>query len=160
MGLSAKGISYTTREAIMEIIQEVSLVTDYEKLFRYSGMIDSLGASVKYILRVRESSSESTQNFVKQFNQLRDSVNDCLRDDLKTELNLFVPPLTNSSNLEEVFLEASQLSKFLDTIHQTPDFMLGLKVREINAEQVSGQLESSSKPMFQDKNVLHFGFNN
>jgi hypothetical protein len=142
----------------MEINQEVSLVTDYEKLFRYSGMIDSLGASVKYILRVRESSNEATLNFVSQFNILRNSVNNCLREDLKSELNQFVPLLTNTSTLEEIFLEASQLSKFLDTIHQTPDFMLGLKVREINAEQVSGQIESSSKPMFQDKNVLHFGF--
>ena len=142
----------------MENNQEVSLVTDYEKLFRYSGMIDSLGASVKYILRVRESSNEATLNFVSQFNILRNSVNNCLREDLKSELNQFVPLLTNTSTLEEIFLEASQLSKFLDTIHQTPDFMLGLKVREINAEQVSGQIESSSKPMFQDKNVLHFGF--
>lgn len=142
----------------MEINQEVSLVTDYEKLFRYSGMIDSLGASVKYILRVRESSNEATLNFVSQFNILRNSVNNCLREDLKSELNQFVPLLTNTSTLEEIFLEATQLSKFLDTIHQTPDFMLGLKVREINAEQVSGQIESSSKPMFQDKNVLHFGF--
>lgn len=142
----------------MEINQEVSLVTDYEKLFRYSGMIDSLGASVKYILRVRESSNEATLNFVSQFNILRNSVNDCLREDLKSELNQFVPLLTNTSTMEEIFLEASQLSKFLDTIHQTPDFMLGLKVREINAEQVSGQIESSSKPMFQDNNVLHFGF--
>ena len=142
----------------MEINQEVSLVTDYEKLFRYSGMIDSLGASVKYILRVRESSNEATLNFVSQFNLLRNSVNDCLREDLKSELNQFVPLLTDASTLEDIFLEASQLSKFLDTIHQTPDFMLGLKVREINAEQVSGQIESSSKPMFQDKNVLHFGF--
>ena len=134
-----------------------SLITDYEHLYRFSGMIDSLRDSSKFLYRMGNPNPESVVKAENSLNHLIEEVKKCLRLDIVSELQKVTLHLDESSTIEEVFLKASQVSQFLDTVHQTPEFLLGMKVRKANADAVQEQIENSQNNEKVNSNVLHFG---
>ena len=148
-----------SKEKEKPLITESSqpLISDYASLFRYSGMIDVLRDSSKYVYRCNTPSVSAQTQAVKQYNLLRESVKETLREDMQIELLKVTSHLTAKAMMDEVYLAAAQLSQLLETLHRTPDFMLSLQVREVNASQVSGQLIAAEEKTYNENGALHFG---
>lgn len=141
-------------------MNKTNLVLDYEKLFRFSGLVDSLRDSLKYSLRNSKNIETNTESSIRHYNVLLEKIKKCIDPDITNEFEEIFTLLKDGTTVDEVFIFSSQLSKYLDTLHQTPEFLLGLKVREINAEQVNSQIAESKSSRWNEGNVLHFGMSN
>ena len=133
-----------------------NLINDYTNLFRFSGLVDSLRDSSKYLLR-NSQSCESNEKHVENFNQLRSLIKGCLESKISDELDSVIPELNTNCTMDELFVSSNQLSKYLDLLDQTPDFMLSLQVREVNSNNLKSQLDQSNSSRYNENDVLHFG---
>jgi hypothetical protein len=141
------------------VLEENSLplISDYASLFRYSGMVDVLRDSSKYLYRCNTPSKSASSFAVKQYKMLRENVKLSLRDDMQIELEKVTSDIALTATLDEVYLASAQLSQLLETLHRTPDFLLSLQVREVNANQVTGQLIAAEEKSYNENGALHFG---
>jgi hypothetical protein len=133
-----------------------NLIKDYTNLFRFSGLVDSLRDSSKYLLR-NSQIAQSNEKHVENFNQLRSLIKGCLDVNVSAELDFVIPELDANCTIDELFVSSNQLSKYLDLLDQTPDFMLSLEVREANSINLKNQLSQSSSSRYNENDVLHFG---
>jgi len=144
-------------ESITSEQNSLPLISDYASLFRYSGMVDVLRDSSKYLYRCNTPSAASSLHAVKQYKMLRENVKSTLREDMQAELLNVTSDLSPKATMDEVYLASAQLSQLLETIHRTPDFLLSLQVRDLNANQVTGQLIAAEEKSYNENGVLHFG---
>lgn len=124
---------------------ERPLVVDLEKLFRYSSMTDVLRDEAKTLLRTGASAQTRAQ-MVGQYHQLRAELAGCLRDDLGGELRTYAPDLRPDAPVDQIFVSAASMARWVDSVLQTPGFLIHQRLSAQNAREITGKLDSG-KPL-------------
>ena len=147
----------TTTEVELDSV-DIPMIVDPELLFRYSGMLDSLRDSSKILYRGGVPSAATVDMYTKQYQQLRGALKTTVRPDVAEDLERFTIELSDTSaGIDGVYAASAQLAQFIDVIHQTPDWMLSQRVREVNALQVQEQIAQANPNKEKRPSVLHFG---
>ena len=120
-------------------------ISDNEKLFRYSGMVDALRDSAEALVR-NEASVPSDRVRVlmaAQYNKLRAGMALTLREDLATEMDDQTPFLdAGQATADETYLAAVLLARFADLVHQTDRFLLSEKANAVSMAEIGKKIES------------------
>lgn len=130
-----------------------SLIADLEGLFLKSGMLDDLRDTAKFLYKSGTVDKRTVSALVKRYTVLRDDLARTVVPGRAEELVSWSVDLEDDSPIDLVVLAASQLARWMDLLHQTPDFMLSQQVRAVNHLEVTGKLDevqskrSGSKPL-------------
>ena len=137
-----------------------NLIENNELLFRYSGLIDSLRDSLKVLSENGGVDEMTLKAITGRYNLLIETVKPTLVSSIHSEFDIISPIITGDTTLEYLYLHTTQLSGYLELLHQTPDFLMSQKVREVNANQLNTQLTQAENTTFNRDRVLHFGMQN
>lgn len=122
------------------------LITDLEKLFIYSGLIDSLRDISKTMYEKGNVSDFSLKTMLDHYLALRIKLSEVVHHSLRAEVLEWAPEVTEeNTTIDSLFFALSQLSRYLDLVHQSPSFMLAQVVQEVNAKQIKDKL-AEDKP--------------
>lgn len=133
-------------------------VTDFSMLFRYSGLLDALRDAVKILFRTGTVSPSAIVDAANQYNQLRQAVMLAVDPIGAAEIEMWSPYLEpDTVSIDSVYLATVAITRLVDLIHQTPDWLLSQRVREVNAQQVHDQIEKSKPREPGTPSVLHWG---
>lgn len=118
------------------------LVTDLESLFRYSGLLDQVRDSAKYLSRVG-APADTAQRMARQYNEVALKLRGVLREDLAGEVDVLIGALDeDTATMPDVYAQAAALARWVDVVHQTPQFLLSQEVASANAREVKGKVAS------------------
>ena len=123
------------------------LIVDLEKLFLYSGLLDSVRDTSRLIYEKGEPTSDNLKTMINHYSRLRDELTKVVHPDLTNEVLSWAPILSEeSSSIDSLVFASTQLSRFLDLVHQAPSFMLAQVVQEANAKQIKDKLAIENPP--------------
>lgn len=124
---------------------DAPLVTDLARLFRYSGLLDALRDSAKVLYKSGHPSQHTIDTMLNQYHELRNELAKVVRDDLSDEVYRWAPELKSSEvTIDGVYVAAAQLARWMDLLHQSPQFLLAQSVQEANANEVRSKLASAA----------------
>lgn len=131
------------------------LITDIKKLFRFSGMLDSLRDTTKNLCEIKDVDQSTIASLNSRYNFILDEVKTTINEELQSEFAKFSEKSENNISLPHIYFLASQMSQYLELLHQTPDFLLSKQVRDANVVEISEAIENK----FGKKELVQFGFN-
>lgn len=118
------------------------LVTDQAGLFQFSGVLDQLRDSAKYLARHAEHDALTIDLMVDQLDVLRERLKGVLKADMAAAIEDIVPRVPrDSATFAAVYFAAAALARWVDTVHQTPQFLLSQDVAVANAVKVTEKVE-------------------
>jgi hypothetical protein len=117
------------------------LIIDLEKLFLYSGLLDSIRDTSRLIYEKGIPTESNLETMVTQYSQLRLELAKVVHPDLTSEVLSWAPELDPKLvSIDSLVFASTQLSRFLDLVHQSPSFLLAQVVQEANAKQIKDKL--------------------
>lgn len=116
-------------------------VKDLEGLFLYSGQLDNLRDTAKFLAKNGGASERTISSMVADYAKYRAELVKVLRDDLAERVDVYVPSLSDAPTLDEVVYVSSSLARWMDLAHQTPQFLLAQQVAAANAVEVGSKVE-------------------
>ena len=131
------------------------LITDIKKLFRFSGMLDSLRDTTKNLCDIKDVDVNTIISLNNRYNFILDEVKSTINEELQSEFAKFSEKTEDNISLPHIYFLASQMSQYLELLHQTPDFLLSKQVRDANVVEISEAIENK----FGKKELVQFGFN-
>lgn len=119
------------------------LILDLERLFRYSGLLDQLRDSAKYLVRRGTPDASTLAAMATQFNDLAVRLTGVVREDIRDEYDSLIGNLDpERATLADIYVRTAALARWIDMIHQTPQFLLSQEVAVANAKEVKGKVAS------------------
>lgn len=130
------------------------LIIDLEKLFLYSGLLDSIRDTSRLIYEKGTPTESNLATMVNQYSQLRLELAKVVHSDLTPEVLSWAPELdVDSASIDSLVFASTQLSRFLDLVHQSPSFLLAQVVQEANAKQIKDKLAIESPRTSEELNL-------
>lgn len=129
--------------------ETAGMILDNGSLFRYSGLVDSLRDAAEVLSKdAKNPVPKSTSSQMAQsFNTLRTKVSTVLRKDMAAELDELTAALDpDTADVTSVFVNAVQLSRFCDVVHQSPRFMLAERANAVSMAQIDKKIEKEDIP--------------
>ena len=118
------------------------LVTDQAGLFQFSGVLDQLRDTARYLARHAEHDAITIGLMVDQLDVLREKLKGVLKEDMAAAIDDIVPQVPrDSATFSSVYFAAAALARWVDTVHQTPQFLLSQDVAVANAVKVTEKVE-------------------
>lgn len=121
--------------------QPTSAIVDYPGLYRLSGLCDSLRDTAQVLLD-RNTAQATVQDLAHQLNILRGDVAATLEPDAAASIDRFVPVVVEPLTIDRVFFAATQLSRLLDLLHTTPQFLLSQRVAAAQAVRIDSEVDA------------------
>lgn len=120
---------------------EASII-DLEGLFKYSGLVDGLRDGAKVLLRFSDPSRDTLKQMANQYTQLRTALQEVVRDDIAEETSKWAYDIDPETvTIDGIYMAASGLARWMDLVHQTPNFILSQQVQAANQRQVQKQIQ-------------------
>ena len=120
-----------------------ALIADSAGLFQFSGVLDQLRDTARYLVKNPTDDQASTcALMVDQLDVLREQLKGVIHSELGDVMDTLVPRLDReTTRMSTVYFVAASLSRWLDTLHQTPQFLLSQEVAVANALKVTEKVE-------------------
>lgn len=128
--------------------EESSPVVDLAGLYKYSGMVDAMRDTAKYLSRPGTSvSSRTIGDMTSQYTKLRTQLGEVLSEDGKTDLLTWTYDIDGASGdvtIDGVYAACVNLSRWMDLVHTTPSFLLGQQMQQVALHQQSAQVAAQT----------------
>ena len=122
-------------------LQPSSAIVDYPGLYRLSGLCDSLRDTAQVLLD-QNTTQATVQDLAHQLHILRSEVAATLTPDAAESIDRFVPVVVEPLSVDRVFFAATQLSRLLDLLHTTPQFLLSQRVAAAQAVRIDSEVDA------------------
>lgn len=124
-------------------MQENSLVVDQAGLFQFSGVLDQLRDSARFLVKNTDHTDLIVaKEMVDQLEILREQLKGVILPASAEMLDVLVPVIDRTAaSYAQVYVAAAAMARWIDTLHQTPQFLLSQEVAVANAMKVSEKVE-------------------
>jgi hypothetical protein len=120
-------------------------IRDIRQLFVYSGMCDQVRDTAAMFITngvdCREALSSQTRMYLSLRSRLADTLDDAAADDLDTWAPALDPWTTSAAALHAT---TATLSRYLDLLHQMPQFVVQHRVLTTNTQRMSDELDAGA----------------
>jgi len=119
------------------------LIVNPAGLFQFSGVLDQLRDTARYLVKNSNCAQAGTcALMVDQFDVLRENLKGVISSELADTMDSLTPRLDrDTADMSSVYFAAASLARWVDTLHQTPQFLLSQDVAVANALKVSEKVE-------------------
>lgn len=125
-------------------MQDHPLITNLERLFRYSGMIDQLRDTSRILLDSKDIAPRTISDMGRQYDDLRNALRSTLVEDARCELDTWTPVVDPSeTTVDNVFFASAALARFIDLVHQTPKFLVAEEIAGVAAIEMTAKAKAS-----------------
>ena len=125
-------------------MNENPLVTNLEKLFRYSGMIDQLRDTSKVLHEQGNVSRDTVTGMAQQYELLREALKNTIEGQVADEMHRWCPDIDpNTVSVDGIFFAAAQLARWIDLVHQTPKFLVAEELAGAAAFELSAKAKAA-----------------
>lgn len=100
------------------------LISDIEALFRYSGLVDQLRDTTRFLVENGLENATTIKIVGAQYTRLREALRGTLTGTAAAELDTWAPEISPELGIEGVHFVAAQLARWIDLVHQTPKFLV------------------------------------
>ena len=119
-----------------------SEIIDLPGLFRYSGLVDALRDGAKVLLR-HKSDSDTLKGMATRYNRLREELQKALTPEAAELTGEWAEELNpDTSSIESIFMACNNLARWMDLVHQTPSFLMGQELQQMNNQQMMLKVRS------------------
>lgn len=115
-------------------------IADFEELFLKSGMLDDLRDTAKFLFKSGTVDARTVASLVARYRNLREDLSKTLVGEHAQNMLEWSMDLSDDAPLDLVIVASSQMARWMDLLHQTPEFLLSQRVRVANHREVSAKL--------------------
>jgi hypothetical protein len=120
-------------------------ITDITQLFVYSGLVDQVRDTGQMFVTEAVTSRDALALQVRQYQELRARLADTLSPDASAQLTLWAPDLdADTASAAALHAAAATLSRYLDLLHQLPQFLVQQRIVTATAQRASKQLDDGT----------------
>lgn len=149
-------------EAALQATLVGPAILDLAGLYRYSGLLDNLRDSALALLSTAGKESKSVHmdslrnvedSLVATYQDLSARFPAIVREDLREDLAAWTDKLeigtqdVRGSSLQEIYIAASKLSRWLDVTHSTAKFLLSQRIADAEAAMAGHAMEAKMNEM-------------
>lgn len=116
-------------------------------LFRYSGLVDQLRDNAMELAKLGIVSKSTLRHMAYQYMELRSIVAESLRTKCDYETLHWAPSVDEVPPIDTLYYACSQLSRWADVVHQTPNFLIAQELQLAAAEKM--RVEALPQPVKQ-----------
>ena len=119
---------------------------DLGSMFIYSGLLDNVRDSALALLSAGKgdasSSSEAILKLIESYQKLSARFSSMVREDLREDLSDWTDTLGASSSLQDIYVAASKLARWLDLQHNVSKFVLSQHIADAEAMMATQAMEA------------------
>lgn len=119
------------------------LISDIESLFRYSGLIDQLRDTSRFLVENGTEDETMAKMVAAQYMQLRDALRGTLTGKAAEEIDKWAPEIDPGLGIEGIHFAAAQLARWIDLVHQTPKFLVAEELAGAAAFEMTAKAKAS-----------------
>lgn len=120
-----------------------TLIVDPAGLFQFSGVLDQLRDTARYLVKnPTDAQSGTCALMVDQLDVLREYLKGVISAEVAGTMDVLTPRLDReTADMSAVYFASASLARWIDTLHQTPQFLLSQDVAVANAMKVTEKVE-------------------
>ena len=119
------------------------LISDIEALFRYSGLVDQLRDTSRFLAETGADNPVTIKMIAGQYTQLREALRGTLVGQAAEELDTWAPDLDPELGIAGIHFAAAQLARWIDLVHQTPKFLVAEELAGAAAFEMTTKAKAS-----------------
>jgi hypothetical protein len=118
-------------------------ILDMGQLFLYSGLVDQIRDTSAFFVVNNVEDTDALRLLVRQYEVLREKLVGVLSDQAGSQLPTWAPYLQEILlNAATLHAGAASLARYLDLLHQSPQFLVQQKLVSANAAKVAAQIDA------------------
>ena len=130
------------------------LISDLEALFRYSGLVDQLRDTSRFLAEAGMQNETTVKMIAAQYIQLRDALRDTLIGKAAEELEKWAPDVDLTTGIDGIHFAAAQLARWIDLVHQTPKFLVAEELAGAAAFEMTTKAKASRAALLEENGVM------